>query len=363
MKHLVLRVTERCNLMCEYCYANASPWADMPDMTMDLALRAVAEACPPGGNIKVQFTGGEPLLNIEVIEAVRGFGLRTGRVLHLAVQTNGALLDAAMCRRLREARCGVGVSIDGVGDGNGMRIDSIGQSAFDRAARGIWQLAEAGVRCNLTAVVSRANAARLNEVLDLALGFGNVGAIGFDMLRNLGRGVSPKCAPSEEALKNGLGRLFARYEEMEALGVAPRIREIERARRRRGSDDTRYCHAQSADSAAIDSLGRVYPCSSLAGIERFRLGTLDDGGVSARENAVRKALAPAEGCLSCKRFRACRGGCPAGNAADGSKNPLDCLMHSMFADYAEKHISQGSKEGDPCRNSYASSRRRIDSGT
>ena len=57
---LVLRLTNRCNLSCAYCYAEGEPaGADLPP---ELAVKAVSLACPPGGSLHIQFTGGEPLL-------------------------------------------------------------------------------------------------------------------------------------------------------------------------------------------------------------------------------------------------------------------------------------------------------------
>ena len=55
---LVLRLTNRCNLSCAYCYAEGElAGADLPP---ELAVKAVSLACPPGGSLHIQFTGGEP---------------------------------------------------------------------------------------------------------------------------------------------------------------------------------------------------------------------------------------------------------------------------------------------------------------
>ena len=59
LKSLVLRLTEECNLGCAYCYADAKPGGVR--MMAETACRAVELACPPGGRLRVQFTGGEPL--------------------------------------------------------------------------------------------------------------------------------------------------------------------------------------------------------------------------------------------------------------------------------------------------------------
>ena len=73
IKLLVLRLTERCNLRCAYCYAARDNEPDF-EMNEQTALRAVELCCPPGGSLRIQFTGGEPLLKLGLKEAVAAFG-------------------------------------------------------------------------------------------------------------------------------------------------------------------------------------------------------------------------------------------------------------------------------------------------
>ena len=120
IKLLVLRVTERCNLQCAYCYA-ARGEETIPDMDEAMALRAVELCCPQDSTLRIQFTGGEPLLRLDLMGAVAAFGKRTGRKLVLSVQTNGTLLTPQTCLQLRAIQCGVGVSLDGMGDANSLR--------------------------------------------------------------------------------------------------------------------------------------------------------------------------------------------------------------------------------------------------
>ena len=84
LRSLILRLTEDCDLACEYCYADAGPGGER--MTPQTACRAIELACPPGGSLRVQFTGGEPLLAWETLLAAADFGRRTGRRLSLSIQ-------------------------------------------------------------------------------------------------------------------------------------------------------------------------------------------------------------------------------------------------------------------------------------
>jgi uncharacterized protein len=65
LRMLILALTTRCNLSCEYCYLGAAPaGTDMPPATMEKALEMIA----PGQPCHVQLTGGEPTLVPDLIE-------------------------------------------------------------------------------------------------------------------------------------------------------------------------------------------------------------------------------------------------------------------------------------------------------
>ncbi len=327
IRSLILRITERCNLRCAYCYAASG--RDIPDMTPELAKRAVELCCPVGGELRIQFTGGEPLLALEVMEAVHAFGNSTGRRLRLAVQTNGTLLTPAACRRLAEMRCSVGVSLDGLEAANTLRCFPDGTPAFSAAAAGIKNLGQCGLYCNLTAVVTCINAPHLGALPDLALWLGNVKGAGLDLFRPLGRGTGLDLSPSPEALETGLRALCRRTAQVREAGVPFRLRELERLRRREacGMCGGVYCYAQTDRSLAIDGAGNCWPCSSLAGQEAFLLGNLRQG---LPVGPARGLEAPAA-CKICPSFARCLGGCPAGRTARGGHpDELTCLMQRVL---------------------------------
>jgi len=134
-----------CNLACTHCFVSCSPTNHTHEM-MGLAEieRYLAEAVPLGVK-EYYFTGGEPFLNAEM-EAILAATLVFGPA---SVLTNGLLLDAARCARLRvladasphslELR----ISLDGY-DAEGH--DAIrGPGAFERALAGIAACYAAGL--------------------------------------------------------------------------------------------------------------------------------------------------------------------------------------------------------------------------
>lgn len=326
---LVLRLTERCNLRCSYCYAARDDAFDMDEQT---ALRAVELSCPAGGSLRIQFTGGEPLLRLDLIEAVAAFGKETGRKLTLSVQTNGTMLTADVCRRLKAVRCGVGVSLDGVGNANALRVFPDGSNCYDAVVQGIQNLGRVGMSCGVTAVVTKTNAASLGQLADLALCLGNVAGVGLDLFRPMGRGEGQALSPSPEKLITGLTNLKAQTLKLEQAKIPFRFRELERLRKRRKLTvcSGTYCYAQTDLSLAVDGRGDCWPCSSLVGQDGYLLGNIQEG-LPARNHKAQELAAP-ESCRACEKFTLCRGGCPAGRVQQKQVDDLTCLMHSVLAE-------------------------------
>lgn len=329
IKLLVLRLTERCNLRCAYCYAAREDQNDF-EMNCETAIRAVELCCPPGGSLRIQFTGGEPLLRLDLIEKIAAYGKETGRRLVLSVQTNGTLLTPEVCRRLKQIRCGVGVSLDGIREANALRVFPDGTESYDAVLRGIRNLGEIGIRCGLTSVVSKTSARYLGMLPDLALWLGNVAGIGLDLFRPLGRGAGVDLAPDEDVLNVGLKAFRDRAKLLQEAKVPLRFRELARIEKRRAElTGCTYCYAQTNHSLAVDGKGDCWPCSSLAGQQEYWLGNLNNG--LPTENSKAECLSAPEECRTCPQFFLCRGGCPAGRIGMKECDRVTCVMHHVLA--------------------------------
>lgn len=331
IKLLVLRLTERCNLRCAYCYAARDDGPDF-DMDEETALRAVELCCRPSGTLRIQFTGGEPLLRLDLMEKIAAYGKATGRKLVLSVQTNGTLLTSDACRRLKTIRCGVGVSLDGIGDANSLRVFPDGTPSFDVVVQGVRNLGQIGMSCGMTAVVTKVNAAQLGQLADLALYLGNVAGVGLDLFRLLGRGDGQDLSPDPEELASGLRKLKEQANKLVQAKIPFRFRELERLRKRRtlGACSETYCYAQTNLSLAIDGRGDCWPCSSLAGREGYLLGNIREGLPAS--NCKAGSLATPEKCRQCSSYALCLGGCPAGRVKREETDHLTCIMHRVLAE-------------------------------
>ncbi len=156
LRYLELQLTARCNLRCPHCYLGEAHSVDLP---VDTALRVMEEFEDMGG-LRLLLSGGEPLLHHrfwEINEALTGLGCRS------ILLTNGTLLDARACRRLRVHQAQV--SIDGLEAAH----DALrGRGSFARALRAVQELRDAGKEVSVATMVHRANRddfPRLEETL------------------------------------------------------------------------------------------------------------------------------------------------------------------------------------------------------
>jgi uncharacterized protein len=157
---VVLKIAARCNLDCTYCYEyqmGDDSWRSRPRvLSVELAAalgRRIREHCERWGlrRFSVSLHGGEPLLaGIEHIEhIIAALRQHAGEAvaLDIGMQTNGVLLDDEIAARLQEARCSVGVSLDGIPVVNDRRrLDHAGRGSARDAIRGLEALRRSGRR-------------------------------------------------------------------------------------------------------------------------------------------------------------------------------------------------------------------------
>ena len=112
---LTVLLTSGCNLNCRYCYRQAGParslaWGDLR-RSLDWALEA------PGGELELIFSGGEPLLEFDLLDRAvchAQDNQRIGRPVMFRVLTNGLLLDPERLEFLVRNSVYVNLSFDGV---------------------------------------------------------------------------------------------------------------------------------------------------------------------------------------------------------------------------------------------------------
>lgn len=122
LRQLTLTLTEQCNLRCRYClHGSGRSWIRphreraMPLETALGAVRYFAAHCRDAEAPTVSFYGGEPLLRLDLIEAVVGEARRHSDWprLEFCIDTNGTLLDDAAVGFVAREGIRLQVSLDG----------------------------------------------------------------------------------------------------------------------------------------------------------------------------------------------------------------------------------------------------------
>ena len=148
---VVLKITERCNLDCDYCYffnAGDDSYKDhaafISHDTVALLVRRLRQFCEQRNleRLAIHLHGGEPLLMPKprldrICQEIRS-NLASLVDLSLTIQTNGVLIDLDWIEIFNRHDIAVGVSLDGTKEHNDAhRLDHRGRSSYEATARGL----------------------------------------------------------------------------------------------------------------------------------------------------------------------------------------------------------------------------------
>jgi uncharacterized protein len=337
LRAICLNVAHACNLSCTYCFAEKGAYGGrVMLMPREVAFRAVDLLIALSGTrpvCEVDFFGGEPLLNWEVVKETiayaRKAGAAAGKQFIFTLTTNATLLTPEIMDALDREQVSVILSLDGRPEvHNAMRNDSApeaeaGIRAFlaRRAPGGVatWEHGAAqgwsgrGAYAVLRGTYTNANLDFVADALYLA-----------DVMQAPHFSLEPVIAKPEEpyALREEhLPRLFAEYEKLAV--------EINR-RRREGRAFNFHHFAIEADGGpclprrvqgcgagfqylAVTPEGDLYPCHQFVGRPEWLLGNVREG-VTRRDLQEKLAgchIYTKEGCADCWARYYCSGGCHA----------------------------------------------------
>ena len=151
VKALCLHVAHDCNLACRYCFAEEGEYhgrrALMSFAVGKKALDFLVRNSGNRVNLEVDFFGGEPLMNWQVVKELVAYGRSLEEPYHkkfrFTLTTNGVLLDDAIQEFLNREMANVVLSIDGRRKVNDrMRPFRGGQGSYDRIVPKFRKLAE-----------------------------------------------------------------------------------------------------------------------------------------------------------------------------------------------------------------------------
>ena len=323
VKALCLHVAHTCNLNCSYCFASQGKYhGDRAIMSFEVGKQALDFLMDNSGsrtNLEVDFFGGEPLMNWQVVKDLvayaRSVEKKRGKNFRFTLTTNGMLIDDDVIDFANREMSNVVLSLDGRKEiHDRLRVDYAGNGSYDEIVPKFQKLvASRGNRdYYMRGTFTHANSDFTKDVFHMA-------DLGFTELS-----MEPVVAAPDDpaALTDEDVRIVK--EQYELLS-----REMLR-RKQEGHPITFYHYmldltggpciykrisgcGSGTEYMAVTPWGDLYPCHQFVGYESYRLGNVRDGVTNvALRNEFRSCNAYSrDECRKCWAKFYCSGGCAA----------------------------------------------------
>ena len=323
VKALCLHVAHTCNLNCAYCFASQGKYhGERGLMTFEVGKRALDFLMENSGsrrNLEVDFFGGEPLMNWQVVKDLVEYGRSLEEPNHkkfrFTLTTNGVLLNDDILEFVNKEMSNVVLSIDGRKEVNDkMRPFRKGQGSYDLIVPKFQKVAESRDQMNYYV---RGTFTRNN--LDFSEDVKHLADLGFEQIS-----VEPVVAESTEPYalqEEDLPILLDQYDKL-AVDLLKRHKEGKGVNFFHFMIDLQGgpCVAKrlsgcgsGTEYLAVTPWGDLYPCHQFVGREEFLMGNVDDGIVRTdiRDEFKTCNVYAKEKCRNCFAKFYCSGGCAA----------------------------------------------------
>ena len=322
IKSMCLNVSHLCNLRCEYCFADGGTYNGAAEnMSLDVALKAIDMIVSKSANrhnLEVDFFGGEPLLNFDVVkktvEYARSIEKAHNKNFRFTITTNAMLLNDEIIEFFNKEMYNVVVSIDGRRSVHDcVRKTASGKGSFDTAIKNALRFKQ----LRKGQYYIRGTYTALNKDFSKDVLFLN--DLGFDQLS-----IEPVVLPENHRLaikKEDIEQLKAEYDKLAEAYVE----------RRKGEKWFNFFHfmldiyngpceskrlvgcGAGNDYVAVAPNGNIYPCHQFDGEKDYVIGNVLDGTFNteipkffAENNLLKK-----DKCRNCWAKYYCSGGCAA----------------------------------------------------
>lgn len=323
VKALCLHIAHDCNLACKYCFAGEGEYHGRRAlMSLDVGKKALDFLVRNSGNrvnLEVDFFGGEPLMNWQVVKDLVAYGRSLEEPNHkkfrFTLTTNGVLLDDEVLEFANKEMANVVLSIDGrkkVHDW--MRPHRGGQGSYDEVVPKYKKVAESR---NQMDYYVRGTFTRNN--LDFAEDVKHLADEGFEQIS-----VEPVVARPEEDYALRMEDVPAILKEYDELA-------LEYIRRKKAGKGFNFFHfminleggpcvakrlsgcGSGTEYLAVTPWGDFYPCHQFVGQEEFLMGNVEQGilRTDIRDKFKACNVYAKDQCRDCFAKFYCSGGCAA----------------------------------------------------
>lgn len=333
IKAMCLHVAHTCNLNCSYCFASQGKYkGDRALMSFEVGKQAFDFLIANSGtrkNLEVDFFGGEPLMNFDVVKQLvkyaRSIEKQHNKNFRFTLTTNGVLLDDEIIEFLNKEMSNVVLSLDGrkhVHDH--FRKYYTGKGSYDDIVPKFQRLVDkrGGKNYYVRGTFTHNNPDFTEDILHMA-------DLGFTELS-----MEPVvCPPSDPyaLTEEDMPILFDQYEKL----------AVEMIKRKKNGNGFVFYHymidlkngpciykritgcGSGIEYMAVTPWGELYPCHQFVGDPKYSLGNVWDGVLNkSAQDEFRSCNAYSRSeCKDCWAKLYCSGGCAANSYhATGSIN-------------------------------------------
>ena len=347
IKAMCLHIAHDCNLRCDYCFAAKGDFGHGRKlMPLEIGLKAIDFLLENSGNrrnLEVDFFGGEPLMNFDVVKKIveyaRSKEEEYNKVFRFTVTTNGLLLDDDKIDYINREMSNVVLSLDGRKEINDkLRVTPNGSGSYDIIVPKYQRLVEkrGGEQYYVRGTFTKNNLDFTEDVMHMY-------ELGFDQ-------ISIEPVVSDPNVSYSLGEEDIEAVSKEYLKLAKKIIEIKKSGKfinffhfmidlDQGPCAIKRLRGCSCGNeyVAVTPEGDIYPCHQFVGIDGFKMGTLDDGKIDLD---MKRSFSGAnvfnkKHCSDCWARFYCSGGCNANSQqyAGGILN-----QHKVSCDLEKKRL-------------------------
>ncbi len=323
VKALCLHIAHDCNLACRYCFAEEGEYHGRRAlMSLDVGKQALDFLVANSGNrrnLEVDFFGGEPLMNFEVVKELVRYGRELekthDKLFRFTLTTNGILLNDEIMEFANQEMNNVVLSIDGRKEVNDrMRPFRNGAGSYDLIVPKFQKFAESR---NQTKYYVRGTFTHNN--LDFSEDVKHLAELGFKQIS-----VEPVVAKNTDSYaiqQEDLPKIMEEYDKLSQY-------ILEKRKKGEGFNFFHFmidlsggpCVAKrlsgcgsGTEYLAVTPWGDLYPCHQFVGEEEFKMGTVYEGvtNTELRDRFKKLNVYAKDKCRECFARFYCSGGCTA----------------------------------------------------
>ena len=323
VKALCLHIAHDCNLACKYCFAEEGEYHGRRAlMSIEVGKKAIDFLIANSGNrrnLEVDFFGGEPLMNWEVVKEIVRYGRSKeeeyNKNFRFTLTTNGVLLNDEVMEFVNKEMSNVVLSLDGRKEVNDeMRPFRNGKGSYDLIVPKFQKLADSRNQTNyyVRGTFTHNNLDFSNDVIHFAdLGFKQMSiepVVGEDDEKYA---IKEKDLPVIMEEYDKLAKEFIkRKKEGNGFNFFHFMIDLEQgpcvAKRLSGC-------GSGTEYLAVTPWGDLYPCHQFVGQDEFLLGNVFEG-IKKQEICDEFKMCNVyakEKCQDCFARYYCSGGCAA----------------------------------------------------